>query len=166
MSYLSEQILTTTFKVDVLRQNSLGTSYTPNRIIWTTVGTQVTSVTLNAANTRLDLPSGSSYYLEASIGGLNASKNSTAELSFYNTGTSTYLGQSASLCINTSHGFEALQGRRVARALILDSDISGTMSVALVIKSSTGTTNYTCSATGIANQPIGVPTLRIIELPS
>ena len=166
MSYLSEQILTTTFKVDVLRQSNRSTSYTPNRIIWTTVGTQVTSVTLDQASTRINLPSGSSYYLEASIGGLNGSKNSTAELQFYDTGAASYLGQSASLCINTSHGFEALQGRRVARALILDSDISVTMSVALVIKSSSGTTSYSCTATGIANQPIGVPTLRIIELPS
>ena len=166
MSYLQESLLTTAFKVDVLRQSNLSTSYTPNRIIWTTVGTQVTSVTLDNADTRINPPSGSSYYLEASIGGLNASKNSIAELSFYDTGSSTYLGQSASLCINTSHGFEALQGRRVARALILDSDISVTMSVALVIKSSSGSTSYSCTATGINNQPIGVPTLRIIELPS
>ena len=166
MSYLSEQILTTGFKVDVLRQSDLNTSYTPDRIIWTTVGTQVTSVTLDNANTRINLPSGSSYYLEASIGGLNASKNSIAELSFYDTGSSSYLGQSARLCINVSHGYETTQGRRVARALILDSDISVIMSVALVVKLSVGNTSYSCTATGINNQPIGVPTLRIIELPS
>ena len=166
MSYLPEMILTTPFKVDVLRQSNLSTSYTPNRIIWTTVGAQVTSVTLDNANTRVNLPSGSSYYLEASIGGLNVSKNSIAELSFYDTGSSSYLGQSARLCINVSHGYETTQGRRVARALILDSDISVIMSVALVVKLSVGNTSYSCTATGINNQPIGVPTLRIIELPS
>jgi hypothetical protein len=166
MSYLPERLLTTPFKVDVLRQSNISTSYSPSRMIWTTVGTQVTSVSLSQGSTLLTFPAGASYYLEASIGGLNVSKNSTAQWQFYDTGNSAYIGQSANLCINVSHGYETLQGRRVARALILDSEINVTMSVALALRSSSGTTSYSCTATGINNQPIGVPTLRIIELPS
>jgi hypothetical protein len=167
MSYLASKLLTSELKLDVLRQTNSSNTYTgPRRMIYTTVGTQVTSITLADAGTRLNLPAGSSYYLEASIGGVDTSKVSTAELQFYDTTTATYLGQSARLCINQSHGFEEIQGRRVARALILDSDISVVMSVALVVKSSTGTINYYSTTTGILNQPIGVPTLRIIELPS
>lgn len=168
MSYLAPRLLTSELKLDVLQQTNSSTSYTgPRRMVYTTVGTQVTSVSLADAGTRLDLPAGSSYYLEASIGAVDLNQTGTAELSFYDTTAGIYLGQSARLCINNSHGYEKIQGRRVARALILDSDISVVMSVALVVKSSTGSTmNYYTTTTGIYNRPIGVPTLRILELPS
>lgn len=168
MTYTSEIRYHTALKADVLRQTNRSTSYTPRRIIWATVGTQATSASLSASNTVVTLPSGSSYYLEASIGGVATGKSSTAELQFYDINAASYLGQSARLCINSSHGFETVQGRRVARALILDSDISTSISVALVIKGGTNYTNisFFCSTTGINGQPIGIPTLRIIEIPS
>lgn len=168
MTYTAARKSHSELVADVWRQYDSNTSYNPDRISWSVVGTQATSATMAALGTVINLPSGSSYYLEGSLGAVAGGKSSTAELQFYNIDTSTYIGQSARLCINFSHGFETVQGRRVARALILDSEITTSMNVALVIKggTNTGGMSFTCNATGINSQPIGLPTLRIIELPS
>ena len=169
MTYQSSYIQTTALKIDAWRQNDQ-VSFSPyDRISWNTVGALDTGATLETGtnSTKIVLPAGSSWYLEASIGALNSSRNTVAELQFYDLLSSAFVGQSAQLCIDTSHGSALRQGRRVARALILDSDITTQAEICLAIKSVTGSPTWSVTSVGINGfLTSGVPTLRIWELPS
>ena len=163
MSYLAAAIKTTELKTDTWRQTGVSTG----RITYTSVGSSDTSVT-TPSGTNFRLPTGSSYYIEASLGASNVNKNSTVLGRVYNITDTAYIGQAASLCINTSHGFEAKQGRRVVRALVLDSDITGAfIDIRIEVAVTGGATTFTTTSIGVNNiSGTGVPTIKIIELPS
>jgi len=163
MSYLAAAIITTELKTDTWRQTGVSSGH----ITYTSVGSSDTSVTA-PTTTSFRLPTGSSYYIEASLGASNTSKNSTVLGRVYNITDAAYIGQAASLCINTSHGFEAKQGRRVVRALVLDSDITGSyIDIRIEVAVTGGSTTFTTTTSGINNiSGTGVPTIKIIELPS
>ena len=114
------------------------------------------------------LASGSSWYLEASPGVRCNGKNGIAEIQFYNVTASSWVGQSAYMCVNASMGSSARQGRRVARVLVLDSEITTTATLQLRIKSISGT-SWTMfqSGTGLSGLTFtGAACARVVELPS
>lgn len=114
------------------------------------------------------LSSGSSWYLEASPGVRCNGKNGIAEIQWYNVNSGQWVGQSAYMCVNASVGSSARQGRKVARALILDSEITTTLTLRLRVKSISGSSwSMSQSGTGLASIAFaGAACVRVVELPS
>ena len=168
MSYLPETtgLIKTKLLADTFYQDDGGT----------TIGQGFTYVTTSPLNTGVSFNgtsgftvySGSSWYLEFSPGVRCNGKNGIAEIQLYDATASAWIGQSAYMCVNGSVGSSARQGRRVARALILDSDISTSATIQLRIKSISGTSwTMTQTATGLgAIDFTGAASARIVELPS
>ena len=72
------------------------------------------------------------------------------------------------MCVQSSLGSSARQGRRVARALILDSEITTSALIQLRIKSISGS-SWTMNQTAVGMADItyaGAACARIVELPS
>ena len=117
---------------------------------------------------RLTLPSGSSYYLEGSILSNNDAKNGAIIWQWYDHTNGAYIGSEGFINYATSFGAVARVSRRVACALVLDSDIVSSINVELRIKSLTGTNwNLTIQTSGIDGKDyVGYPSARILELPT
>lgn len=117
---------------------------------------------------RLTLPTGSSYYLEGSILVQNSSTNGAITWQWYDNTHSAYIGSEGFMNFATSFGAVARVSRRVACALVLDSDITSSIDVELRIKALTGSGwNMTITANGISTfNYVGYPSIRILELPS
>ena len=117
---------------------------------------------------RLRLSAGSSYHLEGSVLVQNSNRNGAITWQWYDNTNSTYIGSEGFMNLVTSLGAVARVSRRVAYALVLDSDISTSIDVELRIKSLTGSTwNLTITATGISTfNYVGYPSARILEIPT
>lgn len=165
MSYLPTLDLGTHLKASIL------TAGTPN--VAAVGGRFTLSGTVNGSfsivSNRLRLVSGSSYYLEGSLLVQNASTNGAITWQWYNNTSSSYVGAEGFMNFaGGSFGGVARVARRVASALVLDSDISTSADYELRIKSMTGTNwNLTVTATGMGGYSvIGYPSTRVLELPT
>ena len=141
-----------TFKLDTYTNNVEADIFLIDSATGTTVGntwnvTQKTGktyncsgVTLNSSN-NLVLATGYDYYLIGSPIIRSPGFNTTlVEWQFYDETNSSYIGKSAQMTLSTS-GFDytALQGIRSCRALVLDSEITGSnIEVSLKIKTING----------------------------
>ena len=117
---------------------------------------------------RLRLSAGSSYHLEGSVLVQNSNRNGAITWQWYDNTNSTYIGSEGFMNLVTSLGAVARVSRRVACALVLDSDISTSIDVELRIKSLTGSSwNMNITATGISTfNYVGYPSARILEIPT
>jgi hypothetical protein len=117
---------------------------------------------------RLRLPTGSSYYLEGSVLIQQTALNGAITWQWYDNTNSTYIGSEGFMNLATSFGSVGRISRRVACALVLDSDITSSVDVELRIKSLTGTSwNLTITSSGIgAFDFVGYPSARILEIPT
>lgn len=168
MSYLPEStgLVKTKLLADTFYQVGGGTSVNSS-FSYNAPSPLNTGITLGSS-INFTVYSGSSWYLEFSPGVRCNGRNGIAEIQLYNVTASQWIGQSAYMCVDGSLGSSARQGRRVARALILDSDISTGATIQLRIKSIYGTSwDMTQSGTGLANiNYAGAACARIVELPS
>lgn len=168
MSYLPETtgLIKTRLLADTFYQNN-GSTSVGGSFIYNSISPQNTGVSFNGT-TSFTVYSGSNWYIEASPGVRCNGKNGIAEIQFYDTTSSQWIGQSAYMCVNASVGSSARQGRRVARALILDADITTSAVIQLRIKSISGTSwTMNQTATGLGNITFaGAACARVVELPS
>lgn len=145
-------------KVDFLNQVNLsGTS-----IVFGLPSTYNTDIT--ATTTTFTLYSGSSYYLEARISATNFNQNGAITWQFYSDTDSAFLGSNTTTNFaNGGVAGAARVGRRVASALILDSDISTnkTLRVHATVTGSGWIFNEYLSLSHI-----GRPTIMVMQLPS
>lgn len=168
MSYLPETtgLIKTKLLADTFYQDDGGTGVGSNfeYVAPSPLNTGITFTSL----INFTLTSGSSWYLEASPGVRCNGKNGIAEIQWFNVNTSQWVGQSAYMCVNASVGSSARQGRKVARALILDSEITTSVTLRLRVKSISGTSwSMSQSATGLASIAFaGAACVRVVELPS
>lgn len=163
MSHLITEDLTE-LKMDVLRPyNSL--NYPKMNFEQPTTFTTNITATSNS----ITLYSGSSYYIEAYVQADNGVGNprGTCYYQLYDATSSTYIGNEAGEDLTSSTGAALRQGRKCAAALILDSDISTSMTVELRIKTLTGSGwNFNVySWLPVAPYP-GFPSLRVWQLPT
>ena len=168
MSYLPETtgLIKTSLLADTFYQDDGGTSV-GSAFTYNSTSPQNTGVSFNGTSI-FTVYSGSNWYIEASPGVRCNGKNGIAEIQFYNITSSQWIGQSAYMCVNASVGSSARQGRRVARALIIDADITTSAGIQLRIKSISGTSwSMSQSATGLGSINFaGAASARIVELPS
>lgn len=168
MSYLPETtgLIKTKLLADTFYQNGGGTTVGQG-FLYNSTSPLNTGVFFNGTSS-FTVYAGSSWYIEASPGVRCNGKNGIAEIQLYNTTSSQWIGQSAYMCINASMGSSARQGRRVARALILDTDITTSAVIQLRIKSISGTSwSMNQSGTGLASIAFaGAACVRVVELPS
>jgi hypothetical protein len=117
---------------------------------------------------RLVLPAGSSYYLEVSPN-FRAVNNGEISWQWYDVTNSQWIGGSAYVSFDTDLGYAYLQGRRVACALVLSSDITGaSITVEPRIKTLTSTGwDMVVTATGLSTSTtdiVGYPSARVLEI--
>lgn len=146
------------FKVDFLNQSGKSGSYALLDFP-VSFNTDVTSVN----STTFRLYSGSSYYIEASLSATNADANGLVNWQLYSQTDTALVGSQAQMNFVGGLGEVARVGRRVASALILDSDISTSKDISLEI-TNTGT-NWIWDEYKTLGH-IGYPTIRIMQLPS
>jgi len=164
MSYAPSLLSSSNIKADIIKAGT-PTSAAQN-------GRFSLSGTINGAasivSDRLRLPAGSSYHLEGSILVQQTAKNGAITWQWYDNTNSTYIGSEGYMNLATSFGAVARVSRRVACALVLDSDISTSIDVELRIKILTGSTwNLTITAAGISTfDYVGYPSARILEIPT
>ena len=117
---------------------------------------------------RLRLPTGSSYYLEGSILVRDITKSGAITWQWYDNTNGVYIGSEGFMNLVTSFGHTNRISRRVACALVLDSDIITSVDVELRIKTLTGTSwDLTITASGISTfDYVGYPSARILEIPT
>lgn len=128
-----------------------------------------TDISATTGGTQITLYSGSSYYLEASVQPRNIGRNGTMTAQFYDATGAQYIGREVYFNFATSYASVGRVGRKVASALILDSDISTSMVIELRRTSQTGS-NWSYSITtnvGIDNFTYtGYPSIRVWQLSS
>lgn len=164
MSYNPLNVSATPIKADVIKAGTPTSAAVNGR--FSLSGTVNGSASI--ISDRLRLSTGSSYYLEGSVLVQQTAKNGVIIWQWYDNTSSTYIGSEGFMNLATSFGANARISRRVACALVLDSDISTSMDVELRIKSLTGSTwNLTITATGISTfNYVGYPSARILEIPT
>lgn len=118
-------------------------------------------VTLNASN-NLVLATGYDFYLMGSPVLRSTSQNvSSVVWQFYDETNSTYIGQPAAMRLTGDFDGSTLQGIKSCRALVLDSEITGSsIEVSMRIKTLSGTLN-TISSTYF--DYTGYPMLTVIQ---
>ena len=158
MTYVRELQNVTQLKAAVINCKTPSSSTAGGVFSLSGTATPNASITSN----QLVLSSGYHYYLEASILVRNSSMNGAVTWMFHD--QTDYIGQEGFMSLATSFGHATRIGRRVARALVINSGSSQT--VDLRIKSVSGTNwNFTITATGISTFGyVGYPSLRIWEL--
>jgi hypothetical protein len=165
MSYLVTDNFST-LKIDLLTPYNINGS---GVFLLRPPATFETDISATTGGTQITLNSGSSYYLEASIQPRNSSRNGEMTAQFYNVTSSQYIGREVYFNFATSYAYVGRVGRKVASALILDSDISTSMVIDLRRTSQTGS-NWSYSITtdvGIDGfNYVGYPSIRVWQLPS
>jgi hypothetical protein len=164
MSYNPLIVSTTPIKADIIKAGTPTSSAANGR--FSLSGTINGSASI--VSDRLRLSTGSSYYLEGSVLVQQTARDGAITWQWYDNTNSTYIGSEGFMNLATSFGAVARVSRRVACALVLDSDISTSIDVELRIKSLTGSTwNLTITATGISTfNYVGYPSARILEIPT
>lgn len=162
MSYLLTEDSHIGLKVDVLTPYSLsGSSWlldTP-----TTFNTDI-----SVSGSTITLYSGSSYYIEAAVAARCAGGSGTMTWQLYDATASSLIGQDAYFSIG-NWGDRARVGRKVAKSLILDSEINVSKDVQVQRTSLTGSSwqyNVTIGVGLNSTNYIGYPSVRIWQLPS
>ena len=133
---------------------------------WSISGTVNGSASI--VDNRLNLVSGSSYYLEGSVLVRNTSANGLLVWQWYNASNSSWVGSEGYMNLQTSYAATARVSRRVASAFIPDSSISTFLNLELRIKTITGSNwSFTVDAGGISGYTfVGYPSIRLLELPT
>lgn len=164
MSYNPLIVSTTPIKADIIKAGTPTSSAANGR--FSLSGTINGSASI--VSDRLRLSTGSSYYLEGSVLVQQTARDGAITWQWYDNTNSTYIGSEGFMNLATSFGAVARVSRRVACALVLDSDISTSIDVELRIKSLTGSAwNLTITATGISTfNYVGYPSARILEIPT
>lgn len=128
-----------------------------------------TDISATIGGTQITLYSGSSYYIEASIQPRNINKDGAMTAQLYDVTNAQYIGREVYFNFASSYASVGRVGRKVASALILDSDISTSMIIELRRTSQTGS-NWSYSITtnvGIDGfSYTGYPSIRVWQLPS
>lgn len=145
-------------KIDFLNQTNLSGSYIEFDYP-TTFNTDVGNVN----STTFSVQQGSSYYLEASVSATNLGADGLIRWQFYSQTDAALIGSQAEMNFVGGLGEVARVGRRVASALVLDSDISTSKDIRVQVFYSGTNWKWTEYKT-LAH--IGYPTIRIIQLPS
>lgn len=119
---------------------------------------------ISTTSNSITLYSGSSYYLEASplCTATFTTSNELIRFRFYDVTGGAYIGQNGEMTMNPNYDANLRLGRRVCSALVLDSDISVSMTVQLRIEAITGSG---WAFTGFPTWA-GQPTIRVLQLPS
>ena len=164
MSYNPLIVSTTPIKADIIKAGTPTSSAANGR--FSLSGTINGSASI--VSDRLRLSTGSSYYLEGSVLVQQTARDGAITWQWYDNTNSTYIGSEGFMNLATSFGAVARVSRRVACALVLDSDISTSIDVELRIKILTGSTwNLTITAAGISTfDYVGYPSARILEIPT
>lgn len=130
-----------------------------------------TNISVTDNSDTITLYSGSSYYLEGTVQAVMPYGRIWYQ--FYDSTNATSIGQEVYTTMWNSPAVDPRISRKVARALVLDSDISGaSLDVKLKINQIeqraeyTTQTNWTLSASGYFNTTFGTPSVRIWQLPS
>jgi hypothetical protein len=155
----------TELKVDVLRPINMSAN------IMTLQAPSTFTTDITVTSNSITLYSGSSYYIEAVVQSFNpAGAGSVPGACFYqlyNATGSAYIGNDAGEDLTGTTGAPLRQGRKCAAALILDSDISTSMTVELRIKTLTGAGwNFDVLSWNTPGAWIGFPSMRVWQLPS
>lgn len=128
-----------------------------------------TDISATTGGTQITLYSGSSYYIEASIQPRNINRNGAMTAQLYDVTNAQYIGREVYFNFASSYASVGRVGRKVASALILNSDISTSMTIELRQTSQTGS-NWSYSITtnvGIDGfSHTGYPSIRVWQLPS
>jgi hypothetical protein len=150
-------------KVDVL------TPYDVSGGIWLidTPSSYNTDISVNGGTGTITLYSGSSYYIEAAVTGRCDSASASLSWQLYNSQSAQLIGQDAYFSLKDWADRPRI-GRKVAKALILDSDISTSTTVQVKLTASSGVWIFGVNlGVGIQGQNyMGYPSVRIWQLPS
>lgn len=156
MSYKIDK-LAVPIKIDVLTPFTLDVNKD-----WGLTAPATLNTDISVGSNDFTIYSGSSYYIEASVTARNTNKNGAFTFQIYNQTSSIAIGQDALLNLNGTAASSARQGRRVARALILDSDITSSMVISVRQTSISGSGwEWDYQADGV-----GYPSVRVWQLPS
>ena len=148
-------------KVDVL------TPYDVSGGIWLLDTPSSYNTDISVHSGTITLYSGSSYYIEAAVTGKNTNTGAYLNWQLYDSQSAQLIGQDAYFSLNDWADRPRI-GRKVAKALILDSDISTSTTVQVkVTASSSGWVFGVNLGVGIQRQNyMGYPSVRIWQLPS
>lgn len=156
MSYKIDK-LALPIKIDVLSPFTLDANND-----WGLTAPSVLNTDITVSSNSFTIYAGSSYYIEASVTSRTTDRNGAFTFQLYDQTGASLIGQDAWININGLQTSSLRQGRRVARALILDADISTSMTISVRQTSLTGTGwDWNYVATGV-----GYPSVRIWQLPS
>ena len=164
MSYLITEDLTE-LKVDVLRPINI----TINTNIMTLQAPSSFTTDITVTSNSITIYSGSSYYIEGTVQANNGTSGvrGTCFYQLYNATGAAYIGNDAGEDLTGTTGAPLRQGRKCAAALILDSDISTSMTIELRIKTLTGTGwDFNVLGWQGVSGYIGFPSLRVWQLPT
>ena len=121
----------------------------------------------------ITLSAGYSYYIEAAVQAYAYTSTPPCSLSWqiYDKTNSAVIGQDAFMSIQPSYGAATRQGRKCARALILDSDISNNIEIQVKLTAtSQGLSSYRwadeLTSGSFFRDYTGHPSVRIWQLPS
>lgn len=163
MSYLLTEDSHVGLEADILTPYSLSGSS------WLLDTPATFNTDISVSGSTITLYSGSSYYIEASVTGACFGGSGTMTWQLYNATASSLIGQDAYFSMG-NWGDRARVGRKVAKALILDSDINTSMDIQVQQTSLTGSSwSFTVTlGVGIDNRYThqGYPSVRIWQLPS
>jgi len=153
----------TNLKVDVLTPYNLsGSSW-----LLDTPTSYNTDISVSGGTITL-LNGGSSYYIEAAVTARCGGGSGTMTWQLYDATASSFIGQDAYFSVG-DWGSRARVGRKVAKSLILDSDINVSKDIQIRQTSLTGSSwqyNVTIGV-GLNNiNYLGYPSVRIWQLPS
>lgn len=161
MSYLIAEDYTP-LKVDIV------TPYNVSGSDWLLSAPTALQTNIAVSSTTITLYSGASYYIEASVAALCTSGNGTLTWQLYDATNGALIGQDAFFSIG-NWGDRPRVGRKVAKALILDSEIAGSKDVRVRLTSAVGT-GWSYSVTlGVGLNGLsygGYPSIRIWQLPT
>lgn len=149
---------------------------TPNGTTGTTAGSDFTlsatslNTLISVSSTYITLHPTHSYYLEFAPQMRCAGGTGTIVFGIYRDSTSSYIGQKAEYAINSTSGIgnEPRVGRKVARAMVLASDMTAAEDIYFKIFSISGS-NWGFTIVGDVGYNnldwIGYPTIRVWQLP-
>lgn len=128
-----------------------------------------TTATVNADT--ITLSAGYSYYIEAAIQAYANATPCSLSWQVYDKTNSTVIGQDAYMSIRPSYGAATRQGRKCARALILDSDINNEIEIQVKLTAtSQSISSYDWADASTSGSSFraytGTPSVRIWQLPS
>lgn len=156
MSYKIDK-LAIPVKIDVLTPFTLDVNND-----WGLTAPATLNTDISVSSNSFTIYSGSSYYIEASVTARNSNKNGAFTFQLYDQTSSSLIGQNALMNLNGTAASSARQGRRVARALILDSEIITSMVISVRRTSISGSGwEWDYQAAGV-----GYPSVRVWQLPS